>query len=545
MSTATQQVKRSETLPLQAWVAGVRHWLVLAGVLVVVGAFNLSYLMRTPAAFVDEGWNANRAWGLLQTGRAFGTLDSGVFERYDGYWTVFPWIGTAIHSAFLALFGPELIAVRLASLVFGLLLLVSVYTIGRCLYGARAGLLAVLLLSVSTAYLYSSHLGRHDIMVAAAGFGAIALFVTDGSRDFSARSMLSGLAAGLAVDIHPNAVLFIPAILALYIASYGLGTLRVKQFWGFAVGLGIAGLAFLALHIIPYPQSYFALLGLGQGSTRAPALLSLDPGFWVASLAATLNLLGWLWVPLIAVAYAVLLKRGSVADKRTLVLFTMLIVAYLVVIRSHRIFYAIILVPAAALLLAAFVDKLLSDGWRGSLPRYVRFVGVVGLLASSAVISLVQATFYDMRGDYNATLRDIRSAVPSGSTILGPQTYWFAMTGERYLSWEQIIYYRRATPGSSVEEALTALRPDYMIIDRFMEGAIIDTTTRAQADIPFLNIPAHELESFLSARGRLVSSIETEEFGNVRTYELDWSKSGRLSNDHPTAGLPGGKEARP
>ena len=90
MSTATQQVKRSEALPLQVWVVGVRHCLALACVLVGVGAFNLYYLMRTPAAFVDEGWNANRAWGLLQTGRAFGTLDSGMFERYDGYRTLFP-----------------------------------------------------------------------------------------------------------------------------------------------------------------------------------------------------------------------------------------------------------------------------------------------------------------------------------------------------------------------------------------------------------------------------------------------------------------------
>jgi hypothetical protein len=51
MSTTTQQVKRSEALTLQAWVVGVRHWLALASVLVAVGAFNLYYLMRTPAAF--------------------------------------------------------------------------------------------------------------------------------------------------------------------------------------------------------------------------------------------------------------------------------------------------------------------------------------------------------------------------------------------------------------------------------------------------------------------------------------------------------------
>jgi len=97
--------------------------------LVASAGLHLFTLMRTPGVFVDEAWNANRAWALIHTGRAFVSLDSGVFEHYDGYWTFFPWLGTWLQSLSLRAFGPTLFAVRMASLVFGLVLLVAIYAI--------------------------------------------------------------------------------------------------------------------------------------------------------------------------------------------------------------------------------------------------------------------------------------------------------------------------------------------------------------------------------------------------------------------------------
>ena len=66
-------------------------------------------LMRDPPPYVDEAWDANRAWALLQTGRPFGTMDSGVFERFPGYWTYFPWLGNAIHALAFWIGGLQLV----------------------------------------------------------------------------------------------------------------------------------------------------------------------------------------------------------------------------------------------------------------------------------------------------------------------------------------------------------------------------------------------------------------------------------------------------
>ena len=154
---------------------------------------------------------------------------------------------------------------RLASLFFGLVLLTAVYSIARRLYGHRAALIAMALLAISGPFVLSSHLGRHDIMVAAFGFGAVALYFTDGKSSLTLKSVLSGLAVGLALDIHLNALIFGPILLTLFLLDYGKKIFRTGRFWGFALGGSLGVLFFVVMHILPYPQTYFALASLGNG----------------------------------------------------------------------------------------------------------------------------------------------------------------------------------------------------------------------------------------------------------------------------------------
>ena len=101
--------------------------------------------MHFPFPNVDEAWFASRAWSLITTGKAFGTLDAGVFDRFPGYETYFPWLPVQIQSLGLRLFPqPELVAVRLVSLFFGLGLVILIYAIGVRFGGRRLGLLSAL-----------------------------------------------------------------------------------------------------------------------------------------------------------------------------------------------------------------------------------------------------------------------------------------------------------------------------------------------------------------------------------------------------------------
>jgi len=116
---------------------------------------------------------------------------------------------------------------------------------------------------------------------------------------------------------------------------------------------------------------------------------------------------------------------------------------------------------------------------------------------------------------------------------MGPQTYWFALPDHPYYSWEQIVYYRRYNPGSTLEDSIRALHPDYLIIDRFMEGAVKEDKELLAQRIPFLYVPKEELDKFLASRARLVKAIETPTFGNVRVYRIEWSGSGGIIRERP------------
>ena len=69
---------------------------------------------------------------------------------------------------------------------------------------------------------------------------------------------------------------------------------------------------------------------------------------------------------------------------------------------------------------------------------------------------------------------------------------------------------------------MRALHPDYLIIDRFMEGAVKSDSQLAGRATPFLYIPKAELDSFLGEQARLVSAVDTPTFGNVRVYKIEW-----------------------
>lgn len=513
------------------WQAGEASWLSawirrrggLAVLLIGVGGFNWLTLLRRPAPFVDEAWNASRALGLLRTGRAFGDLDAGVFERFDGYWTYFPWLGTAIHASAIWAFGLSLFSVRLVSLVFGLALLVAVFAIGNRLGGVRQGLTVVLLTALSQAYLLTSHLARHDIIVAALGFGAVALYFTDEARGFSIKSVLSGLTVGLALDIHPNAVIFGPTVAALYLLDHGWAFLREKRFWGFVAG-GMAGVAyFAAIHVLPYPRTYALLSSTFAGAWHQPPLFTLNPGVWLESFLRLLGLIAWgedFRILLLVGAILLVLLRRSSSDRRQLVLFGALFFSFAAIILFKQTWYVILVSPAADLLIANLLIGIAELRARALLWSILAWLVVLG----SAVYTVPRLITSDAMLDFTATLSQVRAAIPPGKTVMGLQEYWWGLQGQPYLSWEQLSYYQHFTPGTGLADAFQALRPDYLVLDQRIVVAVADNPKEVRQFFQFLFEPKSDLDRFLSQHARLVSTFHSTIYGDVRIYRIDWSR---------------------
>jgi len=502
-----------------------RRWLVvaLAG---AVAALHLWSLLRFPPPFVDEAWFGARAWALLHTGRPFSTLDAGVFDRFAGYWTCFPLLPAWCQSLGLRLFPtPELLAVRGVSLLFGGILLVGVYFSARRLGGPALGGVSALLTALSWPFFLTAHLGRYDIMAAALGFGALALYLNNGAGRWWL-DLLTGLGVGLAFEFHPHSAIYGPALTTLYFLDMRWAMFRRARWWCFVAG-ALGGLAvYAALHVLPYPATCAAIQRLAFAPTHTPPLLTLDPAVLLRSVAEMGRLLVSSYQPLLPVilcAIVALAGQRSAAGRTLLGLNGAFIGGAILLIRNKLWFYAILFTPALDIAVAAFLLRLLRPPWRRRVRDLLGRALALGLCVGSLALNLSA-----LRTDYGELFRSaqarVEAAVRPGDTIMGLQTFWFGLHDHVYYSWEALVYYQRAAPDSTVEEALAAFRPDLWITDSAVELSISD---EARDDSPYsqhLRLSRRELDAVLRQRATLAVDYDSGYYGQVRVYRIEWEE---------------------
>jgi 4-amino-4-deoxy-L-arabinose transferase-like glycosyltransferase len=506
------------------------QWALLALLALSLG-LHLWSLMRFPPPFVDEAWLASRAWSLIQTGQAFGPLDHGVFDRFEGYWTFFPWLPVWIQSLAFRLSGePALLALRMLSLLFGVALLFTVYSIAKRLYGKLPGLVAVLLVSLSWPFLYSAHLARYDIMTAALGFSAIALYLNN-QRGRAWVSLISGLCIGLAFEIHPHAAVYGPTIVALYFLHYRWSMFRRRRFWSFVAGIG-TGLVFYALlHMAPYPSTYSALNQLVFAASHTPPILTLDPGIILQAFSEMGTLLvgvSLALIPLIVWAAIALMRRRSEADKTLLVLNAALLGGVILLFRNKAAYYAIMFTLALDLMVGVFLLQTLQQPWYGRFRDYVRVSLIWGCCILALVLNLSTLRM-DSWKVYTEAQDFINGLVRPGEAIMASQTFWLGLHEHTYYSWENLIYYRRYVPGSTLEDALRELGPDILVIDRHL-GNFISDEPKESGYSQHLNLPRTDMNAFLSRSASLIGVLDIEAYGPIRVYRIDWGEAVQETN---------------
>ena len=80
------------------------------------------------------------------------------------------------------------------------------------------------------------------------------------------------------------------------------------------------------------------------------------------------------------------------------------------------------------------------------------------------MVTGVQYLMTDPAARLRTDFSEVGAALPAGKSVLAQQTYWLARPEEPYISWEQLVYYRRYVQGSTLEDAFRALKPDYLIV---------------------------------------------------------------------------------
>ena len=414
-----------------------RHaWLALAGLLDVVWIFNLLTLLRYPAPLADEAFAVRRALALAQMESIWGPLRSGLAGSAGGYVTRAPVLGAWFQSVAIRAVGLSLYSTRLVSLVFGLVLLVAIYAIGARVHGARVGFLSVVLVSLSGPFLLSTHLAQYDVMVAACGFGAVALYLWDDESGLPVRSVLAGFAVVLAAAVEPTGISYCLAIGAL-IASDGVhAVLTSRRCRGFVGGASVSGLVFAAVRLPSPPQTFVTAPPLALGPTAAATLPVVD--LFARSLLDTGRLLLdalQVAAPLAVAAVVVCVVRRSAADRTLLTLVVALLLGSTVFVPWQPRVAAILLAPGADVLVAA----LLVDHGRISVQSLRRAPRLrLGLATGAWMLALLSTIYglaplrHDALADYLATARQIQREAPPGDVVHVAPSFWFAFPRQSF-----------------------------------------------------------------------------------------------------------------
>jgi hypothetical protein len=235
-------------------------------------------LTRWPPLINDEGREANLFW-----------VASGadpLVERMNAYRGFTTWGNGGLQGATAAIIfrlgGVGVFQARLTSLLWGGLLLLVVYWLGRSYWNRAVGLAAATMLAISNPFLVATHTLRPDVQVVTMVLGA--LLLAERSVDPTVRrpllmAFLAGLVLGLVVDTHPNGAAFFPLVGLVYPLRFGWrACIRRSETWIFAAGIVAAALYYLSVRFLPDPAGFMTALGYWVGVDKAPPAVRVDDG---------------------------------------------------------------------------------------------------------------------------------------------------------------------------------------------------------------------------------------------------------------------------
>ena len=245
------------------------------GFLVIWFLVNLFTLSWYPALTIspDEAWTADIGLGFLRSGLVKTTMFPGTSLNDFGYGVFgFPVYAGALALSFKA-FGITPFAARLVSLVGGILMLVSVYLIGKRLWSEKVGVLAAVIMGLSGAFVLVSHIVRPEALLA--GFLGLAFYTAIRAREGRGWAIACGFLTALLPLVYVVGSLFSLAIL-----TYFLVTRSWRPLLWFLVGLVAPAGFFLFYNIIPnlsHPPGSDVQEGYNEGFI--PLLLLRNPPY--------------------------------------------------------------------------------------------------------------------------------------------------------------------------------------------------------------------------------------------------------------------------
>lgn len=427
---------------------------------------------------IDEGMFASPAYNLAFNGH-FGTTvlekEKATLTRIDErtYW-VMPMFLLNTAAAFKTL-GFSLVSMRLVNVFWGIVLLAAIYFIARKISGDRCtALIALILASCDYMVLETASSARMDMMTAALGFAAIAVYLVFRERNLLLAMLLSQTLIVVDGLTHPNAITaFVGLVIVMLWLDRGALTLRI--IFAAAIPYLIGGTAFgiwvlqdteafknqfidnalmggrmsgmsspLGNIIREFTEHYPHAYGLGRNSGGHSGPIYLK----------SLILIGYV----AGIIGSLLIKElRQSSNWRLLMVVTFFYFLIMAVIDGQKqTTYLIHIVPLYIILLAGVIGWI----WRqNKLPRAVLVVAILGLIALPAGGMLLKIKQNTRRNFYDPMIAYLKTNMSRDDHVMGGADLAFGLSFEASIIADgRFGYY-------------TGKRPRYIVYDSAVENS--------------------------------------------------------------------------
>ncbi len=484
--------------------------IVVLGLAQIVSGMTLTAF---PDIHPDEAWYANLALNWLETGKAWTTVDIGPFDGGQGMGTTL--LGAVPSRLAIELFGLNLQSLRLLSFLAGIGALATVAVVGAQLWSWRTGCLAAAALALQTVFLVSSHMSRPEVWLLLAAMLALAASLVGWRREQPLWDALAAVLAVGSVEIHQHGAVFAVALASTYLARYGRRAWREPGALYFGVVAGLGGSLVLVRTFGPGGQN--AMSALGLGTSHSVPLFSSHPLSWplkelgryVAYFAdAQLDAL------LIGLAVLLAVRRRTISDRIALSWLAGAAIGMMLLVSRVFIVYLLPMAGVAALLVGRGLAEVLELPGKWARQSVVLTVGVMLLPVLAQAAARAE--------DPMALQLELREEVACGR-VLAPNQYWLAFRDCDFRSFDQVSHYHHVH-GHSIEEAMAAIQPDYLIVDESIQRKLGDDFGAGGDMYTYYQMPESEFQQFLDERTLLVHSVIVPGRGAAEVREVAWGQ---------------------
>lgn len=381
--------------------------------------------------------------------------------------------GILMLTIWMQLVGNTLVNGRILMVLAGLLSALVMYFVGRKWWDSPvAGVTAAVFALVSTSPFYSLIM-RMDALAMLA-YSVILLMHIHAVRDNKRwLHFATGITLVMAVEVHVLSIAYIIAITVYYAIIYGrqvMSTRRIILDTGltyYALGGLIAGVVYIAVHILPNPEAYFAIPS--QCSICEPASLSKEMIRF-----SLFFLMRLIEAPLLLLAIWAAIYRRRSEDIHFIVLVAAWFIALIIVAAPPLITYTYHIWPLTAIGVAGYIMRGLRP--EGIFTRQRYWLGTALLLVMVSFnfgLHVMERQPFEIRmaTEYGDPVAYIREQVPEDTTIMAHVVYFYPLQEYvNFLSYRDVSEVGVTLRGETHLEFWQREKPLVIILHPWMDG---------------------------------------------------------------------------